>query len=54
MAAPVFSKVMQGALRLLQIPPDRCVKACLPAVPSVPLLPDDGTRTAQLGVGPQT
>ncbi len=32
-AAPVFSAVLQGALRLLQIAPDACTKDCPPAVP---------------------
>lgn len=29
-AAPVFSVVLQSALRLLQIPPDDCVEPCIP------------------------
>ena len=31
-AAPVFSNVLQGALRLLQIAPDVCTQACPPPV----------------------
>jgi cell division protein FtsI (penicillin-binding protein 3) len=32
-AAPVFSTVLQGALRLLQIAPDACTQDCPPPVP---------------------
>lgn len=32
-SAPVFSTVMQGAVRLLQIPPDSCAENCAPQVP---------------------
>jgi cell division protein FtsI (penicillin-binding protein 3) len=60
-AAPVFSHVMQGALRLLQIAPDACSGDCPaettlppPRTPSQPVTPPPATRTAQLPAGPKS
>ncbi|MGH8456499.1 MAG: peptidoglycan D,D-transpeptidase FtsI family protein [Stenotrophobium sp.] len=45
-SAPVFSAVMQGAARLLRIPPDEPVPApAMPAVQTVSLPPREGPRT---------
>lgn len=47
-AAPVFSTVLQGALRLLQIPPDDCESDCAPR-PALPQLamPSDLSATSK-------
>jgi cell division protein FtsI (penicillin-binding protein 3) len=46
-AAPVFSTVLQGALRLLQIAPDACNKDCPPAVPPAQLAMPSGVDVAE-------
>lgn len=46
-AAPVFSTVMQGALRLLQIAPDACSQDCPPAVPPARLAMPSGVDVAE-------
>jgi cell division protein FtsI (penicillin-binding protein 3) len=46
--APVFAKVMDGALRILDVPPDNVQHwfAGGPAVPSQPAAPDASTDDA--------
>ena len=49
-SAPVFSTVMQGALRLLQIPPDACAQNCTPRMP----LPQMAMPAGVAPIGPKT
>lgn len=46
-AAPVFSTVLQGALRLLQIAPDACSQDCPPAVPPARLAMPSGVDVTE-------